>query len=923
MPETPPLHLRFDAFELDEREARLRQNGQALALQPKVLAVLCALARQPGQLVTKSDLLDAVWGHQFVSDSVLKSAISDLRSVLGDDAKSPRFVETAARRGYRFIASIWSPAAEAPLAVSASPTLVGREPALQRLAASWSAAAEGRRQIVWASGEPGIGKTTLIQAFVASLHGARIAHGQCVEQHGAGEPYLPVLEAVADLCRAEPALAPLLRAVAPTWWLQLPWLGGEAERDTLRRELAGSGPERMLREFGEWLDRCTTDQPLLLITEDLHWSDPATVRLMDHVARRRNPARLMWLASFRPADVLASNHPFKALRNELRLHRLADEIALEMFSEQEVARYLAGRFPQGAVPEDAVRRLHARTDGLPLFLSSLADAGALSGDAPIPESLAGVIEQQITRLSAEECALLEAASVCGVEFVAGVAADGEQAADMLDAVARRQQWLTAQPLLPGSPEGRYAFRHALYRQVFYDRLGALAKGRAHARVAAALAQRQAPAAELALHYELGHDLPAACRQYAAAAQSALAHFAPAEALPLTDRGLALLPHCPPETRRALEMALLWPRTMATSLALAVTAPEARAAFARLDELCEQAPDGSGSALELGLGWSLYVGADYGQALAHARRKLALAEARGDRLLHVAACNLYGATLAYQGRLAEARDWLERGMAEAAELGDRIAAATTVVDLVLSLHVRLSQVLVALGDLGAGREQLAAAYARAEAIHQPYGTRLALIFECFTELWLGDAERVLVLSDGLQSLVTQHAITQASGPARWLRGWALAQRGEPLAGHALILEGYEADVELGLLRGRSGVLGYAAEALVLAGRWDEAQAQLDEAQQLAARHGERLHLPDLHLAQARIEAGRGEMTAAQVAVAQALDEARAQQALLAELRVMKLAFELGQCAAADLTAVRARIEGGDGEPLLREVDALLV
>lgn len=96
--EKSALHVCFDAFELDEREARPRRNGQALPLQPKALAVLCALARQPGRLVPKSDLLDAVWGHRFVTDSVLKSVISDLRAALGDDARQPRFIETAVPR---------------------------------------------------------------------------------------------------------------------------------------------------------------------------------------------------------------------------------------------------------------------------------------------------------------------------------------------------------------------------------------------------------------------------------------------------------------------------------------------------------------------------------------------------------------------------------------------------------------------------------------------------------------------------------------------------------------------------------------------------------------------------------------------------------------------------------------------------------
>lgn len=96
--------LRFDPFELDEADARLTCNGQPVALAPKPFAVLCALARSPRMLVTKNALLDAVWGHRFVTESVLKSAISEVRAALGDDPKQPRFIETVSRRGYRFVA---------------------------------------------------------------------------------------------------------------------------------------------------------------------------------------------------------------------------------------------------------------------------------------------------------------------------------------------------------------------------------------------------------------------------------------------------------------------------------------------------------------------------------------------------------------------------------------------------------------------------------------------------------------------------------------------------------------------------------------------------------------------------------------------------------------------------------------------------
>jgi DNA-binding winged helix-turn-helix (wHTH) protein len=100
-----PVSVRFGAFHLDEANARLSRDGTAITLAPRPFGLLCALARRPGSLLTKNELLDNVWGHQFVSESVLKTAISDLRTVLDDDPRAPRFIETVCRRGYRFIAS--------------------------------------------------------------------------------------------------------------------------------------------------------------------------------------------------------------------------------------------------------------------------------------------------------------------------------------------------------------------------------------------------------------------------------------------------------------------------------------------------------------------------------------------------------------------------------------------------------------------------------------------------------------------------------------------------------------------------------------------------------------------------------------------------------------------------------------------------
>src|SRR6186997_1517934 len=106
MGQSTAIKLTFDAFDLDEADARLRRDGKPVALPPKAFGVLCTLARQPGTLVTKNALLDTVWGHQHVSESVLKTTISQLRAALADDASNPRYIETASRLGYRFIAKM-------------------------------------------------------------------------------------------------------------------------------------------------------------------------------------------------------------------------------------------------------------------------------------------------------------------------------------------------------------------------------------------------------------------------------------------------------------------------------------------------------------------------------------------------------------------------------------------------------------------------------------------------------------------------------------------------------------------------------------------------------------------------------------------------------------------------------------------------
>lgn len=947
-PQPSPARIRFAEFELDESNACLLRQGTAVPLAPTPFALLCALARQPGALLSKDALLDAVWGHRFVSESVLKTAISDLRTALGDDARQPRFIETVSRRGYRFIATATTGATTGATPQEASAPFIGRNGALVQLQHAWQRAAGGQRTLVWLTGEPGIGKTALIEQFIAGLGDVLCVRGHCVEHHGTGEPYLPVLEALAELCRTDPALAELLRSVAPTWLLQLPWLTDSAERDALRRDLAGVGPERMLREMGELLDRYTERRPLLLVTEDLHWSDRATVQLLDYLARRRSPMRLMWLASFRVAEVVALDHPLGALRHELRLRRLCEEVMLDPFSEIEVADYLALHSTTLARDEGFVRALYERTDGVPLFVSSLIEevmkdatddavVEARLADMAIPESLGAIIDHHIARLGQEQHILLAAAAVCGVEFRVETLAQAleRNLAEVLlacEALVREQVWLRPAQATEDTPLApHYAFRHALFRQVLYERAPRAARIHLHQRVGLALEHERGAgvpvaAAELAMHFERARQPLTAMRYGAEAARAALQHFSPTACFSLAEHALRLLPQAPPSAERdTLEITLATLQGMSAFHALGVGA-EASAAFERAYVgLAQQPAHPLRGRLLHGYGFLLCLHGDYARAVAVARRAEALSAETGDAALMLAACIVQGEVQHLQGRTRASHGWLSRGLAlaEAADDGrGEIFAADPQVTLLGMLAIEL----VRMGLLEQARDHLRRARQRAQALRQPMTSLVAAWQEVLVEVRLGRPARVAELAEEMQRLVDEYSLALGRTACRWWRGWAEAHLGEPQRGYRHIREAYEEHRRLGMRSGASEVLGYAAEALLLAGRHEAARAELGEAMRVAEELGERVYLPQLLFLEAAIAQAQGMSATAAAALRRAVAEARREEAPWLELLALEeLNARFDACAEERqaLAELLQRLpEAADSEPA-RRARALLL
>ena len=714
--------------------------------------------------MTKDDLIDAVWATPYMSEAALTTCIYELRQALGERAQTPRFIETVRGRGYRFIAAVAAmdtPIMAEPEAPPPASLCVGRESELRQLHQWWAAAQQGTRQIVFIAGEVGIGKTTLADAFVsqAAAEAAWIGRGQCIEQYGAGEPYLPLLDAFGQLGRSAGGerLVETLRQYAPSWLLHLPALVSDAQLDALQQRTGSATQARMLRELAEAVEALTAQHPLLLLLEDLHWSDGATLDWLAYMARRRAPSRLLILGTYRPADAMTSDHPIRHVAQDLRSRQQSVDLNLDYLTEAGVAAYLTQRFGPGDLVETLTPALHQRTHGRPLFLVNAVEAmaqqdilrttptgWALAGDVDawmrdVPASLQQLIGQQFERLSSAEQRLLEAASVAGVEFAAAAVEAGlaSPIADIeaaCDAFSRRGQFLQAlEPIMwpDGAVSGQYAFRHALYQEVIYARLTPAQRVRLHRqigeRMELAYGERAEDiAAELSAHFVQGRDLERAVRYLRVAGNNARRRSACREAVANFEQALEGLQQLPASRERD-EQAI----DLRFDLRLAlVTLGD----FERILTLLQEA-----ESLAIGLddahrlGWLSACMAQYylyrcqhEQAIMLGQRALDFADISGDMRTQVVSRTYVGSSYYFLGKHRLAVDGLKLNVARLAD--DLQSAALDIRD---AAHSRITAQSFAawfvseLGDFENAMAWSEAGVRNAEALTAPFSIGIAL------------------------------------------------------------------------------------------------------------------------------------------------------------------------------------------------------
>lgn len=522
----------FDVFHFDRAQQRLWRGSEEIPLRPKALALLHHLLQRPGQLVTKQELLDAVWPGTSVSEAVLKVCMSEIRRALGGGRGAKRLIETRHRRGYRFISAPVSRTSDRTPAASeaqvhvltrddpdtrpASATrLVGRDAELAALREHFAHAIRGERQTVFVTGELGMGKSSFVDACVEQVtdrHEFVVIRGQCVEHREPEEPFQPILEALSSLCRqpAQDRVLGLLAAHAPSWMARLP--GPPASATQLK---AGHADEpaayaRMIREMVDVLERIAMESPVALILEDLQWADTATLSLMASLARPRTPAALVVLGTSVPFATLDGSDLLRALKQSLQVHKRCVELPLPPLTTANVAALLEARFQGARGLGDLAAVIHAHTEGNPLFalgvIDTLIAAGTLARrdkwwelavqpsaiKISVPDHIHQALDLQFERLTVDERQILEAASVVGVEFTAAAVAaalevDALPIEEWCETLVRRRLYLQSAGIAhkaDGRVTARFRFTHTFYQQVLYQRILPRMRIRWHLRIEA-------------------------------------------------------------------------------------------------------------------------------------------------------------------------------------------------------------------------------------------------------------------------------------------------------------------------------------------------------------------------------------------------------------------------------------------------------
>src|SRR5271166_4200721 len=755
---------------------------------------------------------------------------------------------------------------------------VGRSDQLQQLHAALNLAAAGRVSVVCISGEAGIGKSTLVQEFLASLNingqSCSVARGRCSERLADGEAYLPILEALDSLLHSSSgdSVSRIMRTLAPSWFLEL----APAQRqDSSLIRLADSkatSQERLKREFFAFLQEACRHRPLLLFLEDVHWSDSSTIDLLAYIATRFETLPMLIVVTYRAGEMVERMQPLIELKLDLEARGSCRELSLQYLSEADVAGYLALEFPEHRLPAPFAEFLWQRTEGNPLFMVDLVrdlrdrkiivqDQGRWILSKPIeeigsdvPASVRSMIQRKIDSLSEQDRRLLQAASVEGAEFhsvvlAAAISADAAEVEERLENIERIHffvQRIGEKEFPDGTLTLHLRFVHTLYQNALYAMLTPTRRTGLSAATANKLLQlhpgsQGSVAHQVALLFESARDFPRAAEFFQITAERAAGVFANPEAATLARKGLEILAKLPPspeKTQKELDLQITLGAVLVSTKGFANA--EVEQTYTRARKLCaEQGQSPHLFPVLWGL-WNFYeVRGQVDTALQLAQQMLALAEESQDTALLLEANYALGDTLFWAGDFERSLQHVEQAL----KLYDRpkhhsLAFVYGGYDPAVASLAYSSWDLWMLGLPEQAVARSDKSVALANGLHHPFSQAIALSFAAMLHHWRNEPAVTREFAEQTVALCNEHGIAIFLEMGKIMLGWANNQEQQAGEGIELIREAI-ADWRAS---GAELVIPQLQQALAAAlsrcGSYEEALEAIEEALSVISSTGDR-------------------------------------------------------------------------------------
>lgn len=756
--------------------------------------------------------------------------------------------------------------AAVPEVVARARISVGRERERDRLREAFASTCAGRGTMLAISGDAGLGKTTLVEEFLAGLEADRemtwIACGRCSERPASADAFAPVFECLDSLKRGEfgAEAMRLMKESAPIWLSLI----APTREDVAGNSLTGVSQERMRREFLRFFETLSAIRPVVIFLDDLHWADASTCGLLAYFTSRMKDLRILIVVTYRPSELLAS-HPFLPVRLSLERSGICEVIPLELLTLADIASYLAIRFPAHSFSSEFSKLVHERTDGSPLFLSDmisfLLDRRILVKEAEqwritqglseirkvIPTGSRSMISLKIDQFAAVDRTILQCAAVQGEEFDSEVICraltlEPVEVEERLQALERVHQFVrcTGERVFPGQVFSvRYRFVHVYYQNALYAELVPARRASYSLSVANVLVNlnrdtgRSLPA-EVAPLFECGRDHQRATEYYLRAARYAASAFAYPEAVILCERGLALLPSIP-ESRerdaRELKFSLVLGLSQMATCGLA--APEVEKTHRRSRELCLRLNEKRHLVKVLwGIHTCLVNAAELEPALELAREMRQVASELNDPVSLVESLHALGTTLAFMGNVTDARETLESIFTVQPIDQHKFFPSLYVLDTYVTSLSMLARVLVRLGLAEESMERALASVSLANQLGHPP----SLAYATFWVGWICHARGQYLEACGhletATSLSRKHGLPQIIEWGRVVRGSCLAHLGRVADGIAEIRTSLDNQLAMRCLLERPYCLTLLAEALASVGSLQEALSLCTEALRIA-------------------------------------------------------------------------------------------